>query len=149
MVVGLDAGLKGLASRFVPYNGGVGLAQLGWLRHTLTMARIGGEHVVVFGHIPVLPGSCQSNKTVLWNYEEVLAALHEEGRGCVIAYIAGHAHKGGYKVDDFGVHHRTMESPLECPSGVLAFGTVDVYAEPPTLVLRGEGRVPPLLVMAL
>ena len=64
-----------------------------------------------------------------------------------MAYFAGHAHKGGYMIDDHGIHHRTIEAPIECPPGVLAFGTVEVYDNPVSLELRGEGRVPPLLVM--
>ena len=45
-------GLRGLASRFVAYNGGVSVVQLDWLKLTLTLARFRGEKVVVFGHIP-------------------------------------------------------------------------------------------------
>ncbi len=50
------------------------------------------------------------------------------------------------QIDDHGVHHRTLESPLECPPGVLAFGTVEVF-EDGTVCLTGEGKVPRLLVM--
>ncbi len=53
----------------MPYNGGVGPAQLAWLKHTLADAKAAGETVIVCGHIPVCPGSCESTRTLLWNYE--------------------------------------------------------------------------------
>ncbi len=81
--------------------------------------------------------------------QEVLDVLHTAGAGCVAAYFAGHAHKGGYTVDSHGIHHRTLESPLECELGVVAFGTLSAYDNPKTLVLSGEGRVPRTLVMPI
>ncbi len=54
---------------------------------------------------PVALTACFPSKTVVWNYEEVLSALHVEGRGAVLCYLAGHAHRGGYKVCDGAVCH--------------------------------------------
>jgi hypothetical protein len=277
--VGWFNGLRGLSSRFVPYNGGVGAAQLAWLRHALTMARLAGEKVIVCGHVPILPGSCNSRcvrsrlrtpaavacvfahtPTLCVDVRAVRACVHACMRACVrglpgwgattarpccgttrtcwtfctwrarvpcwrtlpatrtgvrgmffpgpiaspppnthtlvpsVACVpaacdgarartsqlpddhaavlcvhvcecaarppplhcfpfvvvrglrAAGGRAGGYKVDDHGLHHRTLESPLECPPGVLAFGTLYAYADG-TLVLQGEGRVPARLVM--
>ena len=61
-------------------------------------------------------------------------AVREEGRGAVVAVFAGHLHRGGYAVDEQGVHHVTVQSPLnfdEC------FGWCDVYADKMDLVGRG------------
>ncbi len=63
------------------------------------------------------------SKTVLWNYEEVLSALHVEGKGAVLCYLAGHAHRGGYKVHDgvgahscgrLSVHHSPAFAASHC-----------------------------------
>lgn len=86
--------------------------------------------------------------------QEVLDAMHTDGGGHVLAYIAGHAHQGGYNTDAAGIHHRTLEAPLEIPPGSFAFGTVDVYdrecarcgGRDVALALRCVSQ-PPLLVM--
>ena len=54
--------------------------------------------------------------------------------------FCGHAHKGGYIEDIRGIHHVTMQSPLEAIGDEVAYGTLDMYAN--HFVLRGEGRVP-------
>lgn len=59
--------------------------------------------------------------------------------GCVVAWLAGHDHKGGYAVDEWGVHHRTLEAAIECPPGTDAFGRVEVY--PDRLRLVGSGSM--------
>ena len=51
-----------------------------------------------------------------------------------VAVFAGHLHRGGYAVDAQGVHHVTVQSPLnfdEC------FGWCDVYADKMDIVGRG------------
>ena len=48
-------GLEGPSLRFVPFNGGLGDAQLAWLAATLEEA--GDAPVVVFSHLPVFAGS--------------------------------------------------------------------------------------------
>jgi hypothetical protein len=76
--------------------------------------------------------------------------MHVDGGDRVVAYFAGHAHQGGYMIDTHGIHHRTLESPLECAPGVVAFGTVDVYDSANSgaaLVLRCGNVAPPMLVM--
>ena len=47
---------------------------------------------------------------------------------CVAAVLAGHDHEGGYHHQD-GVHHFTLNSPLLCAKGEVAYGTVRVTEE--------------------
>jgi len=129
-------GLYGLDRRFVPYNGLISSTQLAWLRLVLENATSNQEKVLIMSHIPVCPGSCQDT-TLLWNYDEVLAILHQFP--CIKAFLAGHDHSGGYKEDDHHIHHKTFESPLEAPEGSSAFGIIHVYTD--KLVLHGEGTV--------
>lgn len=142
-----EAGLDGLARRFVPYNGAVGEAQLDWLARTCRDARERKQRMVVFTHVPICPGACQDS-TLLWNYEEVMHILHSDGYGVVVAVFAGHDHRGGYAIDAFGVHHVTMESPLESPNPDVpggendnrnAFATVSAFSN--RLELTGHGAV--------
>lgn len=46
-----------------------------------------------------------------------------------MAVLAGHCHEGGYFIDDFGIHHVTVESPLEAAVGEGAWGVVQIYAD--------------------
>jgi manganese-dependent ADP-ribose/CDP-alcohol diphosphatase len=131
------SGLEGAARRFVMFNGGVGSAQLRWLDGVLRGAAARREKAVVCSHLPVHPGAA-SPTGLMWNYEEVAAVVRRHG-GCVVACLAGHDHKGGYAVDDRGVHHRTLEAALECPPGTDAFGRVEVY--PDRLRLVGSDRM--------
>jgi len=129
-------GLHGLERRFLPYNGAMSKNQLDWLTQVLHKASENKEKVIILGHIPICPGSC-SDSTLLWNYDEVLPILHSFD--CVVAYLAGHDHPGGYIRDKHGIHHRTFESPLEVPVGESAYGVIHVYQD--KLVLKGAGMV--------
>merc|ERR1712113_26108 len=102
------AGLIGKKKRYVPFNGGMGPQQLNWLRREVVAARERDDRIVVFLHIPLLPEACTSWKTVLYDGEECLKVLHEDGAGRVVAVFAGHAHNGGYCCDGEGVHHITL-----------------------------------------
>jgi len=129
-------GLRGRERRFLPYNGSMSKTQLDWLKQVLQKASANKEKVIILGHIPIYPGSCSDN-TLLWNYDEVLPILHTFD--CVVAYLSGHDHPGGYNRDDHGIHHRTFESPLEVPVGESAYGVIHVYQD--KLVLKGAGMV--------
>ncbi|KAF8753118.1 hypothetical protein HU200_011772 [Digitaria exilis] len=132
------AGLAGEDRRFVAFNGGVGDAQLRWLGAVLRGAARRGERVVVCSHLPVCPAAA-SPTGLMWNYGEVMDVVRRH-EGCVVAWLAGHDHRGGYAVDEWGVHHRTLEAALECPPGTDAFGRVEVYTD--RLRLVGSGRMP-------
>ena len=153
------AGLEGTNKRFVPYNGAVSDQQLEWLSNTLALALENKEKCIVLSHISLQQGAC-TESCVLWNYEEVVRVLHnsaegvnesesesgsgsgsgsEEAQTPVVACLYGHAHKGGYVQDDHGIHHVTLQSPLEAVGDEMCYGTLDVYSN--RLVLRGEGRL--------
>jgi hypothetical protein len=72
------AGVDGEAQRFVPFNGAVSDRQLSWLRQSLRDAVNKNERVVIMTHIPLLLAS-SGTKTLLWNYEEVLATVYSDG----------------------------------------------------------------------
>jgi len=132
-----SAGLTGLDRRWMPYNGAFGGEQLAWLSETLERAEGKGERAIIMTHVPVCPGS-SSSLTLLWNYDEVLEILHSSS--VVVAVLAGHEHEGGYLQDEKGIHHVTLQSPLECPLDRVAFASFDVHMD--KLELRGRGNVP-------
>jgi manganese-dependent ADP-ribose/CDP-alcohol diphosphatase len=129
-------GLVGVAKRFVAFNGGVGSVQLEWLRNTLNLARENNERVIILSHQPIHPGS-SSPTCLVWNYREVLTALREY-RDVVLASFSGHAHAGGYKRDDSGIHFRVFEAALESPHPHKTYGMVDLYDD--RMEIRGFGN---------
>lgn len=131
------SGMNGLARRFVAFNGAVGPIQLEWLRETLTAARAADEKAILLSHQPILPGS-SSPVCLVWNYQDVLDVLRDFG-DVVIASLAGHAHKGGYKRDpQSGIHFRVIEAVLENPAPHKTYGLIDVHDD--CLVIRGCGN---------
>lgn len=125
--------------RFVPLNGGIGVAQLEWLQGRLQACTEAGRRAIVFTHIPILEAST-TPKTVLFNAEEVLQVLRSEEGRCVVAVIAGHDHDAGYAVDlASGIHHVTFLSPLICPpgSGYTGAATVTCYQDRAEIVGHG------------
>jgi manganese-dependent ADP-ribose/CDP-alcohol diphosphatase len=85
-----------------------------------------GQHVVVFTHVPLYPQP-DCPECLLWNYEEVLGALHAyEG---VVATFAGHTHTPAALTDDHGVLHYVLDSPLEATPGTDSFATVEVFED--------------------
>jgi len=125
-------GLEGDQKRFVPYNGAFGNDQLRWLRRELQSAAAASERVVVLTHAVIAPEACDGT-TMTWDYAPALAALRASG--VVAAVICGHDHNGGYFLDDAGVHHLTLCSPLNLGREGRAFGAIDVYED--RLELRG------------
>ena len=107
-----------------------------WLKDTLSAAREAGEKVLLLSHQPILPGS-SSSICLIWNYEEVLNILRNFS-DIVIASFAGHAHSGGYKRDESGIHFRTFEAALENPDPHKTYAMVDVHDD--CLVVQGFGN---------
>lgn len=128
-------GLDGLNKRYVAFNGGVDRPQLEWLRKSLQEAREAKEKVIIVSHQPILPGS-SSPVCLMWNYDDVLKVLREYSDVVVVSF-GGHAHKGGYKRDESGIHFRVIEAALESPDPVKTYGLVDVYED--RLVVQGFG----------
>ena len=60
-----------------------------------------------------------------WDFEQCLEILARHD--CVAACLAGHDHKGGYALDDQGVHHVTLQSPLNKGDEGSGFGVLGIY----------------------
>lgn len=121
--------------RYVPFNGGAGERQREWLRHEVIAAVERGDHIVVMSHLPMLP-EASSHRTLMYDAEAVMRILREDGHGHVVACVAGHLHRGGYAVDSAGIHHVTLQSPLNFER---CFALVDVYTDRLELVGFGGG----------
>jgi len=115
--------------RFVVLDGndaGYGVVsdgQLDWFRKTLAQARQAGEKVICFCHFPLLQTAAENNR--MDKPEAVLAEL--DAAGCVVAWIAGHDHAGGY-AQRKGVHHITLRGLVEAP-GSTAFARFELGAD--------------------
>ncbi|XP_042749808.1 manganese-dependent ADP-ribose/CDP-alcohol diphosphatase, partial [Lagopus leucura] len=122
--------------QFVEFNGGFSQAQLDWFDDILRFSDENHEKVVVMGHLPIHPDA--SDKVCLaWNYRDALSVIHSHQ--CVVCFLAGHLHDGGYCLDSHGVHHLTLEGVIETPPESNAFGTIYVYDD--KMVLKGRGRI--------
>ena len=133
------AGLQGDDRRWVPYNGGLGAAQIAWMRAELQTATDAGERVVMLSHVLLNPAAA-GGTTMAWDFDEVNSAM-EGLQDCVVAVLCGHDHKGGYARDEgSGTHHVTFPSPLNCGSSDECHATVEVYTD--RLSILGRGIVP-------
>ncbi|XP_071751973.1 manganese-dependent ADP-ribose/CDP-alcohol diphosphatase [Centroberyx gerrardi] len=127
----------GLEQRFAKFNGGFSKEQLDWLDAVLSQADEKTERVTIVSHLPVHPSSTDP-VCLAWNFDELLAVLRSHS--CVVCFMAGHDHDGGYHQDkDLGVHHLTLEGVIETPPDSDAFGTFSVYED--RMVLKGNGRM--------
>lgn len=130
-------GLDENSKRFNPAGGGLSQRQLEWLENTLYNSRQAMEVVFIFTHIPVAWGGAEYC-CLLWNYEEVLDIIHQSGN--VAAVICGHDHAGGYIIDETGVHHITLPSPLNCTENEELYGFINVYET--SFQLNWTGPIP-------
>lgn len=87
------------------------------------------------GHIP-LYGPATDDVCLVFNYYRVLDIFHAHAK-CIVAYLAGHDHKGGYAIDSAGIHHVTFDGIVEVPPEHNSFATVHLYAD--RLELQGHG----------
>ncbi len=116
------------------YNGAIGDAQLRYLMRTLLDAQGEGERVVLFCHFPLVQRA-SSPSSLLLNYEKVLEVI--ESFDCVVAWVNGHEHRGGYAFKN-GIHHLTLPGMVEAPERN-AYGVFEVFED--RLVLRGRGKL--------
>jgi manganese-dependent ADP-ribose/CDP-alcohol diphosphatase len=113
------------------YNGGLGPAQIAWLKRTLAAASASRERVIVFGHFPLFP----PNPATLWNDAEVMQIL--ESCPGVVAYFCGHKHEGDYALKN-AVHYVNIHGMVEGKD--TAWALVDVFRD--SLHITGFGREP-------
>ena len=132
--VNFFAGLSREKERYAPFNGGLGTAQLQWLTNTLREAHQEGERVIVMGHLPLYDAAA-SSRNIAFDADEALRILGESG--VVVAYLAGHLHRGGYARDAAGIHHLTTQAPL---THGYCGATFQVYADRIEVVGVGSHR---------
>ncbi|MBN1908101.1 MAG: metallophosphoesterase [Pirellulales bacterium] len=114
--------------------GVLGKDQTQWLRVTLAKATRNGERVIVFNHFPLLKKAAPQHR--MKKVEPLRTIINESG--CVVAYLAGHQHSGGYTNDE-GIHHVTVQGMVEAPKRN-AYAIVDVFED--RITIRGFGKVP-------
>ncbi|XP_062466583.1 manganese-dependent ADP-ribose/CDP-alcohol diphosphatase [Pezoporus occidentalis] len=122
--------------QFVEFNGGFSQTQLDWFNEVLKFSDENQEKVIVTGHLPIHPDASDW-VCFAWNYKDALSVIH--AHQCVVCFLAGHLHDGGYCLDSHGVHHLTLEGIIETPPESNAFGTIYVYKD--KMILKGRGRV--------
>ena len=119
------------AKNGVPYNGGLGPEQVGWLARTLAAAEKARQRMILFCHFPVFP----VNHHNLYNDATVVDLLGRHGN--VAAWINGHNHAGNYGWKN-GIHYLTIQGMVQGPTN--AYGIVEVHSD--HLRLVGFGREP-------
>lgn len=119
--------LQGLNQRFVFYNGAVGQKQLEWFDKELDDAKAAEQNVLVFCHMPLLPGICRPGM-LLWNYDEVLDTMHRYTEN-VKGVFGGHVHHFGFKRDDCGIPHMVLPAVLETEPGKDGHGVIEAYSD--------------------
>lgn len=84
--------------------------QIGWFGTILKQAESKGEKVICFCHYALVPD------TNMHHYMAQPAQILKlvDNTNCVVAWFAGHDHKGGY-VNRDGVHHITLKGMVEAP----------------------------------
>ena len=134
--VNSPVGLVGLDERWCAFNGAVGSTQLRWLAETLQSATAEGENVIIATHVPFHP-DCTKPICLLWNYDDVLAIVHEHGAACVRACFYGHDHFGGQSVDERGIAHHVFEGALIADVDQLCHA--DVTLSDSSITIAGSG----------
>jgi 3',5'-cyclic AMP phosphodiesterase CpdA len=114
------------------WNGGIGAAQLAWLKERLAKAAASHEHVIAFCHFPILTES-STPAHLLWNHDEVRRVL--EASPAVAAWFNGHDHSGGYAMRD-GIHYVTFPGMVESGAGT-SYTIARVYKD--RIELDGTG----------
>lgn len=128
--------LNGDDRRWVAYNGAIAKQQLEWAVNEIKKAKSQKQRVIICSHIPFLPADEEST-AYLWNYRECLDTFYSVGKGVIVAFLAGHAHRGGFQIDEHGAGHATVEGAIESFGD--CFGEVHVYED--RLEIQGKGKV--------
>ncbi|GAB1607720.1 hypothetical protein Ahia01_001055900, partial [Argonauta hians] len=136
-------GLDESSDMFVAYNGAVGRVQLQWLAQCLQQAEQLQQNVIVCGHCPIYKESASSNN-ICWDSCDVRRLISRFP--CVIAYFAGHEHRGGAAIDNTfttantAIHHITFAGVLETSPDRTCFATVQLHSD--SLLVLGHGIIP-------
>ena len=121
-----NEGLDGLEKRFNALNGTLGKDQMKWFEDELIHLIDSNNKAIVCGHIPIHL-KATTTTGMAWNYEEMLDLFKKYSK-CILAYICGHEHSGGYfYCEETNIHHLTVPAILEAPPGTNSFATVKIY----------------------
>jgi manganese-dependent ADP-ribose/CDP-alcohol diphosphatase len=112
----------------------IGKEQQEWLKLQLEESYRNSEHVIVFNHYAFLESAAKRHR--MKTPEPVLELINNSG--CVVAYIAGHDHAGGYAFLN-GIHHITINGMIEAPIKN-AYAVIKVF--PNKLEKVGYGKEP-------
>lgn len=123
--------MQSLRCNFMPWNGGIGSAQMTWLEKELTEADASQKKVIVLCHFPVYPQDCYN----LWNDQALLALLWKHSS--VKAYFNGHYHAGNYGFRN-GIHFVNFKGMVQTPTN--AYAKVTLTAD--SIFIDGYGREP-------
>jgi hypothetical protein len=134
-----DGPLVGLERRFQEQNGAISERQLAWLDRELADSDAKKEKVFVFGHVCLLPGTCDPT-CLLWNFAEVKECFARHPS--VVAYLSGHAHNAGHATDEEGVHYLVFHGVIETEPTRSAFATLKLFED--RLLVEGYGSEPSL-----
>ncbi len=115
------------------WNGAIGREQMAWIDWQLKEAEAAGEQAILFCHFPISP---PGHPMTLWNEADLRVLL--AGHPSAQAWVAGHAHGGGYVYLE-AVHHVTMSGMLMTADSN-SFAIMNLY--PDRIVLQGFGREP-------
>ena len=114
------------------YNGGLGTAQMAWLKEQLTAARESKQQVILFCHYPIQPPSSLN----LWNAAEVtelLISFHDVAR----LWGNGHDHDGNYAAKG-GIHFLNFRGMVDTEQNALAL--LEIF--PDKIRVTGYDREP-------
>lgn len=123
--------MQGLRCNFMPWNGGIGSAQMTWLENELKEAEVNKRKVIVLCHFPVYPQDCYN----LWNDQAMLSLIWKHP--AVKAYFNGHFHAGNYGFRH-GVHFVNFKGMVQTPTN--AYAKVTLTAD--SIFIDGYGREP-------
>lgn len=112
---------------YIPYNGALGTKQIEWLEDELQQVQNENQRAIIVTHVP-LDKRCSSRSTVAWDSSQVLEVLHKYVSNIIVC-IYGHYHRGGYCIDEHGLHHFTPAAPIECQPDTSCFAYVDIYLD--------------------
>lgn len=113
----------------------IGKKQLAWFAGILNRAKAAHERVICFCHYPLIKEASPRNHRMA-EPKPILDLL--DASDCVVAWIAGHDHSGGYATRK-GVHHLTLQGTVETRNEP-AFAIIRLF--PDHLSVTGFGRVP-------
>jgi hypothetical protein len=113
---------------YLPYNGGLGDVQRGWLAAQLEEASEIDERVLIFTHVEVVR-TRKEQKTLLFDHEKVTKLL-EKHKGVVHTIFTGHRHEGSYHFNEqLNLHCYSILCPLIVPEGIACHAVCHIHPD--------------------